>query len=815
MRIGLRKSAAVRAVALAAAGAAAPAPGGVEQFELSIADALSAEGLEVDAAAGTIKNVSILSVGPATGHGFEIDETTLDTYLEAFNANAEHVVARLKHPEKDWTGASDGIEWLLGYPLNLRRDGQRILGDFQFTPAAKVSPNGDLWTYVTTLAGDKRMRRRCGVSVVAGFKFEEVTDGSGRVLRVAARTVWTKAVDFVGDPAANRNGLLSAQTPPPASPAAPGNPAMKIRQYLLALGLIQENATEVELKAALKKLSKPQKKVAAVLRDEELADDERNEMLSALGVKPDAPHELAAAAPAGATQTTLATPATPVAPAAPAAPATGTVLSTADIDARVTALMGAESTRVSTIRTLAATHALGDQWALDHIERRTTEAAAREDVLAQLAQRRGPIGGLGNGGVRVTAGDDGRVAFCAALSDAVLLRENLPIYEEAQLGAGLAADPSRPVVYVLGTDGRPKVRQAHAHAAGFVGLSLCEMGRQWLTMLGVNTVGMDHERIAKLCLNRMELAGYIGGVALSHSTSDFGGIYANVLNKMLLPAYEEEPSTWEAWAEEKEVKDFRPARLNQLGHIPAPPRVLEGAEYTHVTFGEKYEEIQAFKYGLLLALTWEMFVNDDLSAFTDGAFGFAQSAKALENDLMYAKLFANPTLNEDGVAVFHANHNNVDQGTAGAPSIARMDAMRKAMALQKGIAPKAGVNGRTLNLRANTLLVPIGLEAQTSQLITSTVKIGGTNNEPNYEFVRSLKIVSDSRLDDNSSTAWYSLAAKRRGAPAAVGAKLRGYKRPTIEKQNVFNGDGVTYKLRHVFGAAIPDYRPWQKNAGA
>ncbi len=83
--------------------------------------------------------------------------------------------------------------------------------------------------------------------------------------------------------------------------------------------------------------------------------------------------------------------------------------------------------------------------------------------------------------------------------------------------------------------------------------------------------------------------------ALSHSTGDFPNILANTLHKVLLPGYEEEESTHESFTIEREVKDFREVKLNQLGRVGVPPRVMEGAEYTYGTFGEKTPEtLRAF-----------------------------------------------------------------------------------------------------------------------------------------------------------------------------------------------------------------------------
>ncbi len=81
-------------------------------------------------------------------------------------------------------------------------------------------------------------------------------------------------------------------------------------------------------------------------------------------------------------------------------------------------------------------------------------------------------------------------------------------------------------------------------------------------------------------------------------------------------------------------------------------------------------------------MTWEMFVDDDLSAFTDQAIGFSQSAHALENDLVYTQVTSNPAMKEDGTTLFHANHNNTDEGSGAArrQDAAQGDARRDAFA---------------------------------------------------------------------------------------------------------------------------------------
>lgn len=584
----------------------------------------------------------------------------------------------------------------------------------------------------------------------------------------------------------------------------------RTRAFLVALGKITKDATDEQSKQALQALTGSAKTIAAVLADDKVTEQQLGAKLAPLGVadpaKPEA--ELLQSNP----------PANPPAdpPADPAnAPASGgasggpAALSQAELDQRIATALQArdqqEQQRVQSLRTLAAQTGLGDAWALQQIESRTTFPAAQTAALAALTAAQGPIPGLH--GPRITGGEDGRVAFCAALEDAVMLRAGGELYETNDHGR-YVRDENRQLRHREPRDGVFEIEQ----------LTLVEIGRMWLGRLGVaEAMQLSREDVARLCLNRFELAGHIGGRALAHTTSDFPGVFGSVIDKILEPAYEEEESSWEQWAMEELVPTFDQVRFIKVGNVAAPPRVLEGAEYEYATFGEKYEVGQAYKYGLLVALTWEMFINDRINAFTEQAFGFAQSSHALENDLLYALFTGNPTLNEDSTALFHSDHNNLNYGSgAAALDEDTLSDMRTGLRLQRGIAPKAGTNGRRLNLRPNVLLVPAALADAAERLVASVVKVGGTNAEPNLRFIRELQPVVESRLDDDSSTAHYLIAAKKRFAPAANVLHLRGYARPTVERLNTGSSvDGQTWKLRHVAGVVIRDFRPFQKNAGA
>lgn len=601
----------------------------------------------------------------------------------------------------------------------------------------------------------------------------------------------------------------------------------RLRKYLLSIGKIQKNATDQQVLAALSSLSGNQKRIGETLR--KVADDaeptaeqlqtlrDAEADLEALGFEADDAGDADddAGEPAGnggqAAATNLRTGGN-----ASAAPAGGNAAAATqgqgpDVDQRVQAALAAERRRVTSLRQIASRLGLGDAWVQQHEQAGTSIERAQSLAIENFQRDNQPVQGLGG---RVAVGGDGRQSMMQGIEDALTLRVGGTIYEEA---GPARTDPTQPLRLRRGQDGQPVVRDPHERTHEFEHLSLVEIGRMWLHQLGVaGAWSMDPWAVARYATDRYELAGVLGGVALSHSTSDFPAVFANVLNKTLLPAYEEEPSTWEAWAIEQELRDFREARMVSLGRVGRPPRVAEGAEYEYGTIGEKYETLRVFKYGLLAALTWEAFVNDDLSAFNDQAWGFAQTAKALENDLLYEQVNANPTLNEDGKAVFHSDHNNLNKGGAAAFSADTLKEMRTAMVLQRGIAPGDGQQARRLNLRPNTLLVPWELEVEASQLLESIVDPSKNNATPNLRFLRTLGIVAESRLSDNSATAHYLVAAGNRSAPPAKVGFLRGFRTPTIERMQTGSSvDGVTWKLRHVCGAGLGDYRSWQKNDGS
>lgn len=160
--------------------------------------------VEVDEQAGVIRNASIMTIGPALGHGFELDATSLQQLVDTFGDNVE---VRFKHPSDP---NADSLGTDVGFVRNVRIEGNQARGDIHLQEYAKSLPGiGNAWDYLLSKA--KNAPASFGLSAVIEYEVEPVQVGGAT--RLMARIFDTQAVDFVGRPAANPGGLLSIATP--------------------------------------------------------------------------------------------------------------------------------------------------------------------------------------------------------------------------------------------------------------------------------------------------------------------------------------------------------------------------------------------------------------------------------------------------------------------------------------------------------------------------------------------------------------------------------------------------------------------------
>lgn len=163
--------------------------------------------LVVDEKAGTIGGCAVMTAGPWTGWGVLADEKTIQQCADLINAKKNGVKARFRHSQNMGTAEALGTE--VGYLKNARVEGSVCRADLEFGTWASSLPGlGDVRGYLLKKA--MADPTGLGLSAVLRYGKETVMDPSGSLTAVAARLMELIAVDFVENPAANPNGLLSA-----------------------------------------------------------------------------------------------------------------------------------------------------------------------------------------------------------------------------------------------------------------------------------------------------------------------------------------------------------------------------------------------------------------------------------------------------------------------------------------------------------------------------------------------------------------------------------------------------------------------------
>ncbi|EBA08943.1 unknown protein encoded within prophage CP-933U [Sagittula stellata E-37] len=330
----------------------------------------------------------------------------------------------------------------------------------------------------------------------------------------------------------------------------------------------------------------------------------------------------------------------------------------------------------------------------------------------------------------------------------------------------------------------------------FTGLTLSELARQSLDLLGIRSPA-----------SRLDMVGMAFTQAGSHTTSDFAHILSSIAGKAALKGWEEAEETFQLWTSVGTLTDFKPTTRVGLGLLDALPEVVEGANYTYGTVGDRGEPITLATYGRLFRITRQAIINDDLSMLSSIPMKGGRAARRTIGNLVYGVLTGNPNMS-DGTALFHADHNNL-AGSGAAPSIATLSAGRTAMKTQK---EREG--GPSLNIRPAYILSPAALETDFDQLINSTVDPTATKGHAKNPVAGMAEVISDARLDDASATAWY-LAANPAAFDTIEVAYLDGVQSPYIEQKTGWTSDGVELKVRIDAGVAPLDFRTMYKNAGA
>jgi len=144
----------------------------------------------VDLEAGVIRGVSVLSLGPAAGHGIEIDREGLKECYEACKARGS--VKLIDRHDAEFEG-------IVGAVTNFSIEGDRVKGDVE------LFENHPMRARILEIA--QKIPTEFGLSIECDNDHIENPNGKGKLFRTSN----VDAVALVPRPAANRRGLFSAK----------------------------------------------------------------------------------------------------------------------------------------------------------------------------------------------------------------------------------------------------------------------------------------------------------------------------------------------------------------------------------------------------------------------------------------------------------------------------------------------------------------------------------------------------------------------------------------------------------------------------
>lgn len=737
------------------------------------------QSVEVDREAGEIRGVSVITAGTtkpsAGGDPFDVDAVTLQQITDAINASDIGVKSRMTHPEVE---GLDDLPCRLGYIRNARIQGDKVVADMVFHNAA----SNEAITLMSIAEADPSS---CGLSIVDFDAALEQANGTptGIVLRVDT----IDAVDWVGAPAANPAGMLSALRRTFRANLMKGHNVFNQQQldYLIGIGLDAEANAEAivsfvegldeEQKAALDALATVEDPAAPAPEEGAAMNEEEEEQPVAASEGEEDKEKIAASARRNKG---------------------GVSLSQADIDKRIAASRKAERNRVKEINAIALRCGYEKAWIDKHVDAETPIDEVRRVALASL--KRNPED-MATNQVKVGA-DRNRDTLNQAVQDAIMLKAGRTRFVKHDDAGGV----------MLSADSKPEMRKPHDRASEFRGHSIIEMGRRYLVSLGYRDADrLSKTQLATLLMSRSHLQAAMPGVYLAHATGDFPFLLADTMGKVLRDEYTLTPHTWEKWCRKTTAPDFKDIKSIQLSEAANLEVIPEGDEYTFAKLTEGQEKYALRTHGKGLVFTRQMLINDDLSAFDRVPRKLGNAAmRAVESEAI-SILTDNAAL-ADGVALFATAHGNLSTGDL-TPSnaVASLDAAIVKLQTQTALG-----SDDPLDLQPRYLLVPSAIQFKARVATASGVDPSLSNATPNPIAGENIEVIPSARLNSDSTTQWYLLADQSQIDTVEM-AFLEGEETPVIEEEDEFDTDARRIKIRHTFRGKAIDYRGMVRSSGA
>jgi hypothetical protein len=301
------------------------------------------------------------------------------------------------------------------------------------------------------------------------------------------------------------------------------------------------------------------------------------------------------------------------------------------------------------------------------------------------------------------------------------------------------------------------------------------------------------------------------------SNVNLPSLLGNVANKEIVSGFMEEDQTWREVGVVKPVNNFYKHTVHRLLDDLEYEDLGQGGEIQHGKLSEETYTRQAKTRAIMLGLTREQIINDDMNAFDDLRTRLGRGAGRKLKNIFWATFLNNASF-------FTAGRGNFISG-------ATTTLLEDGVGLQLGLTAfrklKSAVEdgAKRIGGQPVMLVVPPELEFAASRLFQSTnVNTGGAataTTVPNANIhgnkYRPVVVVelSDPAFTGNSATAWYLLRDKAI-LPAVVVSALGGRVEPTVESTNAdFHQLGVQFRGYNDVGCDLAEYLCGIKSKGA
>ena len=310
------------------------------------------------------------------------------------------------------------------------------------------------------------------------------------------------------------------------------------------------------------------------------------------------------------------------------------------------------------------------------------------------------------------------------------------------------------------------------------------------------------------------------------TTSDFPILFGDILDRQMLAAYREYPSTWQNYVHRATVRDFRTVERHPgiLGADQELAEVKEQGEYTEAALSEQSPyTYKVAKHGRRVPISWETLINDDLDRLTDIPTRLGRAARRSESRFA-TRLHADA--NGPHAALYTVGNKNIVTGNPALSIVGLQSALLV-------LAAQVDEQNEPILVETVELVVPPALEIVAQNILNATQlelsEAGATSGQKMMvaNWMRNrLRLNVDPyhplvANSANGSTAWYLFANPSNGRPALEMGFLRGHEEPEIfiktpNAQRVgggainatdgdFDTDSIEYKVRHVFGGTRLD----------